>query len=370
MRVLVVSHPCVLPVNQTVYRVLRQRGWDISVIVPSRWRHAFSESVFAAEPLEGLERVLEPSPVLFAGAPQRHVYRVRPAKVLRRYRPDVVFLEQEPFSVSAFQWGRAAFRLNIPFGVQAAENLNRRLPLPARMMRYWTLPRADFVAARSPGAAQLAQSWGAEGVVALAPHAVPVWQAADTAGNQETDVFTVGYAGRLVPEKGIEVLLRAVRRMSPPVRLLIAGDGPLAGAVRAASSPTLTVDVVRGLSHDEMNSVFRRMDVLVLPSLTTATWTEQFGRVLVEAMSEGVPVVGSDAGEIPWVIETTGGGLTVPEGDDVGLAAALERLRDDPRHRHELGVRGRRAVDDLFSAESAASALERLLHGALADAGV
>lgn len=114
-----------------------------------------------------------------------------------------------------------------------------------------------------------------------------------------------------------------------------------------------------------MHTVFRRMDVLVLPSLTTATWTEQFGRVLVEAMSQGIPVVGSDAGEIPWVINTTGGGLAVPEGDDVALTAALEVLRNDPVQRRELELRCRTAVDDLFSEESAASALERLFHDAL-----
>lgn len=175
MRVLVVSHPCVLPVNQTVYRNLRQRGWDISVVVPNRWRHAYSEGEFRAEPLEGLESAFESRPVRFAGAPQRHVYRLRPSRVLRHHQPDVVFLEQEPFSVSAFQWGRAASRLNIPFGVQAAANLDRPLPLPARRMRDCTLPRARFVAARSPGAARLVQSWGAEGVVGLAPHAVPHW---------------------------------------------------------------------------------------------------------------------------------------------------------------------------------------------------
>jgi glycosyltransferase involved in cell wall biosynthesis len=179
------------------------------------------------------------------------------------------------------------------------------------------------------------------------------------------EVFTIGHAGRLVRQKGIDVLLRAIRRMSSPVRLLVGGDGPVAGAVEAASSRSVSVEIVRGLRHDEMHTVFRRMDVLVLPSLTTATWTEQFGRVLVEAMSQGIPVVGSDAGEIPWVINTTGGGLAVPEGDDVALTAALEVLRNDPVQRRELELRCRTAVDDLFSEESAASALERLFHDAL-----
>jgi glycosyltransferase involved in cell wall biosynthesis len=367
-RLLIVSHPCVLPVNQTVYRVLRDRGWNLSIVLPNRWRHDFSESMFVPRPLNGLERSLLRLPVIFPGAPQRHIYRVRPAAVLRRLRPDVVFLEQEPFSVSALQWGRAAWRLGIPFGVQAAENLDRSFPLAARCIRNWVLPRAHFVASRSPRAAHLAVAWGARGVVSVAPHAVPQWSTSENGGRSKADVFTVGYAGRLVPEKGIEVLVRAVLRLEGSVRLLVAGDGPLADLVGDLASPGLEVELVRGVGHDEMQAVFRRMDVLVLPSVTTATWAEQFGRVLVEAMSQGVAAVGSDSGEIPWVIETTGGGVVVPEGDDAALAEALRCLRDDPSRRRELGLRGRSAVDKLFSAAAAASALERLLDGALAGA--
>ena len=64
-----------------------------------------------------------------------------------------------------------------------------------------------------------------------------------------------------------------------------------------------------------MAAGYAQLDVLVLPSHTTPTWKEQFGRVIVEALWCGVPVVGSDSGEIPWLIELTGGGLVFPEGD-------------------------------------------------------
>ena len=69
----------------------------------------------------------------------------------------------------------------------------------------------------------------------------------------------------------------------------------------------------------EVPAVLRALDVLVLPSLTTPSWKEQFGRVLQEAMACAIPVVGSDSGEIPHVIGDAG--LVTPEGD----AAALRR---------------------------------------------
>jgi glycosyltransferase involved in cell wall biosynthesis len=366
-RLLVVSHPCVVPVNQTVYRILRDRGWNVTIVVPERWSHEYRRGTFPPQSLEGLDDALVPTAIVLPGKPQRHLYRVRPSGLLRRLRPDVIFLEQEPFSLAAFQWGTAALGLDIPFGVQAAENLDRPFPLVARWIRDFVLPRAQFVAARSPAAARLAAVWGATGHVGVAPHGVPVW-ARPQDGRSARGVFTVGYAGRLVVEKGIEVLAHAVRALEPPVRLLVAGSGPLAGVLRALASTGIEVEFAHGVGHDEMDAVFRRMDVLVLPSITTPTWAEQFGRVLVEAMSQRVPVIGSSSGEIPWVINSTGGGIVVPEGNPAALGEALVRIRHDHLHRRDLGRRGQLAVEQLFSADAAASALEDLVERALTGA--
>jgi glycosyltransferase involved in cell wall biosynthesis len=103
------------------------------------------------------------------------------------------------------------------------------------------------------------------------------------------------------------------------------------------------------------------MDVLVLPSRTTPRWAEQFGRVLVEAQSCGIPVIGSDSGEIPWVIQVTGGGVIFPEGDDEALAGELILLRDDVEKRLALGERGRERARALFSVRAVADKMENLL---------
>jgi glycosyltransferase involved in cell wall biosynthesis len=103
------------------------------------------------------------------------------------------------------------------------------------------------------------------------------------------------------------------------------------------------------------------MDVLVLPSRTTPTWAEQFGRVLVEALWCGVPVVGSDSGEIPWVIETTGGGLVFPEGDVATLAETLAQLRREPELREQLARTGRASVEALFGVQAVGQRLESVM---------
>jgi glycosyltransferase involved in cell wall biosynthesis len=361
-RLLAVSHPSVVSVNQEVYRELQERGWDVTIVLPSRWRSEYSQRDMAPQVLDGIEASLRRTPVALRGRPQRHIYLAGTRALTRSARPDVAFVEAEPFSLAATQWGRALKRLGVPFGVQCAENIDRRLPLPVRLMRSRVLRDAAFVAARSDSAGRLARAWGARGEVALAPHAVPLWQDVPAARQRP---FTVGYAGRLVPSKGLLDLLAAVRRLDAPVELLMIGDGEQRAELEGQPIPGSRVRVIDDLSHEQMATGYAQLDVLALPSHTTPDWKEQFGRVIVEALWCGVPVIGSDSGEIPWLIGLTGGGLVYPEGDSAALAARLAELREQPARRRELAAAGRTAVERLFSVPAATDALERLLLDAM-----
>ncbi len=362
-RLLVASHPAVIPVNQEVYRELAGRGWSVEIVVPRTWRHSYSQTPIVPRALPGLEGALRPTAVAFAGRPQRHVYMARCGAIVGHFEPDVGFVEAEPFSLATIQWRSAFRRRRVPFGVQCYENIDRALPAPVRAMRSRVLADAAFVAARSDTAGRLARSWGAKGEIGLAPPAVPAWSRPQATGAERD--FTVGYAGRLVPSKGLLDLLAAVRSLNGTVELLLIGAGEMRGELEGQPIPGSSVQVLSGLGHDEMAEGYARLDVLVLPSHTTPTWKEQFGRVIVEALWCGVPVIGSDSGEIPWLIELTGGGLTFPEGDVPALADRLERLRSDPELARRLAATGRAAVERLFSVGAATDALERLLLGAI-----
>ena len=98
------------------------------------------------------------------------------------------------------------------------------------------------------------------------------------------------------------------------------------------------VTLLGALQRHAMDRFWHSIDVLALPSLTTPRWAEQFGRVLVEAMARGVPVVGSSSGAIPEVIGDAG--LIFPEGDAPALAAAIDRIRDSADLRASLIARG------------------------------
>jgi glycosyltransferase involved in cell wall biosynthesis len=170
----------------------------------------------------------------------------------------------------------------------------------------------------------------------------------------------IGFLGRLVPEKGIHVLLEAFRSIQKATgaSLLCIGSGPLATLCRN----TPGVVVAEGLQHAEVPAYLAAVDVLVLPSITTKFWREQFGRALIEAMACEIPVVGSDSGEIPNLIRETGGGLVVREGDPSDLAVAILRLLQDSLLYRNLARRGREGVLRRYSLEAVSVRLEDIFH--------
>jgi len=158
--------------------------------------------------------------------------------------------------------------------------------------------------------------------------------------------FTIGYAGgRLVEEKGVHVLLRAAAGLKGEWWLRILGSGPQRSYLEGLAVELGIAERVRfeePIPSTQTPGYYNQLDALVVPSLTRPNWKEQFGRVLIEAMACGVPVVGSDSGEIPNVIGDAG--LVFAEGDERALRAKLSQLMADAALRGELAWRGRERV--------------------------
>jgi glycosyltransferase involved in cell wall biosynthesis len=165
-----------------------------------------------------------------------------------------------------------------------------------------------------------------------------------------TEPYLVGYSGRLVREKGVDLLLEAMARLEGAWKLCIMGDGPERGNLVALAGRLGIADRVtfRGLiAPSQMPEMYPSLHSLVLPSRTMPNWKEQFGRVLIEAMACGVPVVGSDSGEIPHVIGDAG--LVFPEGDADALQSTLALLQGDGALRQKLARRGRSRVLERYT---------------------
>ena len=158
---------------------------------------------------------------------------------------------------------------------------------------------------------------------------------------------TILVVAHLIPEKGIDILLRGFARLEDPTaRLVIVGDGPqqaeLRGLAQQLGIDTRTEFV--GL-RDDVQSCLHAADVFVHPAI----WAEAFGWTIAEAMASGCPVVASRTGGIPELIEDGESGLLVEPRDPEGIAAALNRLLASPELRQRLAAAARRRVEERFS---------------------
>jgi glycosyltransferase involved in cell wall biosynthesis len=153
----------------------------------------------------------------------------------------------------------------------------------------------------------------------------------------------VGFAGRLIPEKGVDVLLRAfesVVRTLPEARLLIAGDGPAREELEALARSLSVGERVSFLGRVPRERLERSLSavwVQVVPS----RWAEPFGLVAAEAMMRGTAVIASETGGLVDIVEEGNTGHLVPPGDVTALAdKLLELLRDRPKA-EQMGDAGR-----------------------------
>jgi glycosyltransferase involved in cell wall biosynthesis len=171
--------------------------------------------------------------------------------------------------------------------------------------------------------------------------------------NRPARILTVG---RLAPQKGQSVLIEAVAKLDRDVELTIVGDGPKRKALeRRAKELEVQVEFTGALGQHEIRERYRSADVFCLSS-----FAEGVPVVLMEAMATGLPVVAPRIMGIGELVEDGVGGLLVRPARADQLAAALERLIDDPELRDRLGTNGRRKVEDEFEVNGVARELREV----------
>ncbi len=367
MKVLVVDHNAVLLHDRAVYRALSNLpDLTLRLLVPSRWFDNFR--MVSAEMEDSTARYsVRCIPALLPSRTHRMVYPTLRREV-GQFDPDILFVNAEPEN---FQTAHAARTLrarpdlrlvfstwrNIDFS--SAHFPYRFARLHAAAERY-VLSRADHGIAFTPASIPVFAKLGYGRLTHITPAVNTSLFRPDPAGELRQQLgltqFTIVFAGRFVPEKGVDLALLALRDFDAPFHLVLIGAGPAERAWRALASKLGIADRVLWpgpVSHTEMPRYLNAADILLLPSRTTPLWKEQFGRVLLEAMACGKPVLGSTSGEIPSVIGDAG--VVFAEGDVADLASKLRRLSRDRALSGSLGTKGRIRAETVFSPEHIAS---------------
>ena len=237
-------------------------------------------------------------------------------------------VHEEPFSKVAHQW-LTATPIGPPIAMYTAQNVDKRLPPPFSTYETATYRRISCLYPCSRQAAAVARGKGFAGEIDVIPLGYD--PAVFYPGKQRfTDnELLLAFVGRFVPEKGLLDAVAVVSRVQThrDARLLLVGEGEegqraidLARALGIGDR----VEVLPWQSPAQLAEIYRVAHVVLVPSTSTATWVEQFGRVIVEAQASGAVVAGYASGAIPEV----GGdaALLVAEGQVSLLADRLETL--------------------------------------------
>ena len=343
MRVLMISKACVVGAYQIKLEELaRFPGLDLTVVTPPYWRDERGVLPLERQHTAGYDLVVES--MALNGNFHLHFYP-HLSRQIQRVQPDLVHIDEEPYNLAtahALWLARRAGAKSLFFSWQ---NILRRYPLPFRMLERYVLSRADQAIVGNQDAVAVWRAKGYAGPVDVIPQFGVDLEVFQPAPRPEGRGFVVGYVGRLVEEKGVDLLLEALAGLEGMWRAYILGDGPQREALQAQARDLGLADRVTfdpWIASDQMPTYYQQLDALVLPSRTRANWKEQFGRVLIEAMACGVPAVGSDSGEIPNVLGDAG--LVFPEGDVGELRAHLSSLLRDLDLRADLAQQGRQRV--------------------------
>jgi glycosyltransferase involved in cell wall biosynthesis len=163
------------------------------------------------------------------------------------------------------------------------------------------------------------------------------------AAPRERTGLTIGFFGRLIPEKGLDLVFRACVKLVGRWTMSVVGTGPAQEELEGLAERLGIAGRVTwygALPRQKVDEVWTRLDCVVLPSRTATRWVEGAPRAAIEAMAHGVVVIASTAGALPEIVGSAG--VVVSEEDVEAIAQALQRLHDDPAERERLAAEGRR----------------------------
>lgn len=348
MRILTIGHSYCVAVNRGIVReVARNPEFEVTVAAPTYFHGDLRPVNLEPEPPSSPLRLV-PLPSTMSRFIHLFRYNTNALRgLLRNEHFDLVHAWEEPYILAGYQIARALEGYSARFCFRTAQSYVKWYPPPFGYFERIVLARAQgwIAGAGLVYEAMLRRGFPKEKGRIL-NLAVDFSQFQPLSCSSREAVISelrlqppvVGFVGRLTQAKGLDVLMQAMEQIggARPWSLLLLGSGEYQDRIQAWAAQQGWMERVRIklARHDEVPRYLGCMDLMVAPSQTMKNWREQFGRMIIEAFACGVPVIGSDSGEIPYIIGTAG--RIVPEGDVAAWAKTISQLLDDPQDRKRM----------------------------------
>jgi len=329
----VVSRVYADPATRGKLKALAGLGVSVAAAVPDRWSPvglgAEQQTVWGDD--GGVRTV----PITVRGSTSPGADPSWSRSALRRllidFRPELIQIEEEPWTRAASTAAALARRLRLPYVVLTRESLPGTHGAMGRIRRSRVLGNARGLLAVNELAAKLVTRQHPS----LARQVIPQLGVGLPLQGVRPDQpgLAIGFFGRLIPEKGLDLLFRACVKLVGRWTISVVGTGPAQEELEGLAERlgiAGRVTWLGALPRQRVDEIWPRLDCVVLPSRTAHRWVEGMPRAAMEAMAHGVAVVASTAGALPEIVGSAG--VVVAEEDVLGLAPGrIRRARSDAR---------------------------------------
>lgn len=357
-KLLSIGHSYIVRLNRRLINEiarLSQGKWEVTAIAPKFIYGDLRAIHLEPDPEEFCQ--LQAVPVYFSKFPHVLTYRWDLREIMQQ-EWDLVHCWEEPY---IFSGGQVAWwtKENTPLIYSSFQNKSKQYLPPFNLIEKYAMNRAaGWIAFGKTGAEALKDRPGYSSPMRIIPPGVDIqhfypamnikYQIRRSLGWEEQGIPVIGFLGRFVPEKGLHLLMQVLDSLQTPWLALFVGSGVMESTLKAWSKRyPEKVRICTGIKHNQVPEYLNCMDILVAPSQTVTNWQEQFGRMLIEAFACGVPVIGSDSGEIPYVIQDAG--IVVGEKDRLGWINAISDLLNSPMRRQELAKMGLERANKVYA---------------------
>ncbi len=359
-KILLISHAYVVAINQQKVEALAQKpDLEINLLAPTSWKAPLRDTQL--EKTSDPKYLIKSFPAIGSGKNDRFFFSpLKVLKLIHDFDPDIIHVEEEPWSISLFEFivfGKL-FKKKIIFF--SWENLYRRHRPWYQLIEKINLKLADWAIAGNSEAKEILEKRGFRKPITVLPQLGVDPEVFKKRGADELKKklglrsFVIGSFARLEEQKGIRTILEAFKKIKiANISLLFIGSGPMLNEIQNLANEDPRIAAPGVVPHSDMPSYFSVLDLFVLASETTPVWKEQFGHVLIESMAAGVPTLGSNSGAIPEVIGEAG--AVFREKDSEDLRKKIEELISNKKLWQDFSKKGLERVKNNYTQEKIAS---------------